>query len=301
MYLTSLPDHTEPGFDEQLHFSRFRQQNMVFDAASTRSYCPRHVGCLSIKTVSCGEEWYGIDGRQLAVRPGQFLVLNDDQEYACHIDTTEKVSIFSVFFKREFAASVLQDALSPEEGSLDDPTNPGVNPEFFQTLTDTDPLLEQQLLGLKVQLRYGNEPGMMDEYLIFLLRHLMRVHRLAIRQASQVNATKFITRKEIYKRLCVAKDLMHTAFMCRMDLTMIGRAACMSVPQLVRQFKTVFNKTPHQYLTDIRLAHAARLLKHSHLSLQEITGSCGFEDASSFCRIFKLHYGFSPIHFRSAP
>ena len=115
MYLTSLPDHSDPGFDEQLHFSRFQQHNMVFDAVSSRSWCARHVGCLSIKTIHSGEEWYGVDGRQLAVRPGQFLILNNDQEYSCHIDTTEKVSVFSVFFKKDLASSILHDALSREE------------------------------------------------------------------------------------------------------------------------------------------------------------------------------------------
>jgi len=301
MYLTSLPDHSDPGFDEQLHFSRFQQHNMVFDAVSSRSWCPRHVGCLSIKTVRSGEEWYGVDGRRLAVRPGQFLLLNNDQEYSCHIDTTEKVRVFSVFFKKDFASSILHDALSREERSLDDPSLSGSTPEFFQTLTDIDPLLEQQLAGLTAALKaHGYEPAVMDEHLIFLLHHLIRVHTSAIRQASQVDAVRFHTRTEVYRRLCIARDLMHSTFMERADLSAIGQTACLSVPQLVRQFKAVFHKTPHQYLTGIRLAHAARLLKHSLLSVQEITSSCGFENTSAFCRIFKMQYGVSPIQFRSA-
>jgi len=301
MYLTSLPDHSSPGFDEQLHFNRFRQHNMVFDAVSSRSWCPRHVGCLSIKTVSSGEEWYGVDGRRLAVRPGQFLILNNDQEYSCQIDTTEKVRVFSVFFKKDFASSILHDAQSREERSLDDPFLSGSTPEFFQTLTDIDLLLEQQLTELTAALnQHGYEPALMDEHLIFLLRHLIRVHTTAMHQANQANAVRLHTRTEIYRRLCIARDLMHSTFMEPSDLSALGQAACLSVPQLVRQFKAVWHKTPHQYLTGVRLAHAARLLKHSFLSVQEITCSCGFEDASAFCRIFKSQYGVSPIHFRKA-
>lgn len=302
MYLTSLPDHSDPGFDEQLHFSRFQQHNMVFDAVSSRSWCPRHVGCLSIKTVRSGEEWYGVDGRRLAIRPGQFLILNNDQEYSCQIDTTEKVRVFSVFFKKDFASSILRDALSREESSLDDPFLSGSTPEFFQTLTDIDPLLEQQLMALTASLNgHGYEPAMMDEHLIFLLRHLIRVHTSAMRQANQANAVRLPTRTEIYRRLCIARDLMHSAFMEPSDLSALGQAACLSVPQLVRQFKAVFHKTPHQYLTGVRLAHAARLLKHSFLSVQEITCACGFENASAFCRAFRAEYGVSPIRYRNYP
>jgi len=301
MYLTSLPDHSDPGFDEQLHFSRFQQHNMVFNAISSKSWCPRHVGCLSIKTVSSGEEWYGIDGRRLAVRPGQFLILNNDQEYSCQIDTTEKVRVFSVFFKKDFASSILHDALSGEERSLEAPSLSGNTPEFFQTLTDIDPQLEQHLARLTIALdRHGYEPAMMDERLIFLLRHLIRIHTSAMHQASQVNAVRFPTRTEIYRRLCIARDFMHSSFMEPSELSAIGQAACLSVPQLVRQFKAVFHRTPHQYLTGVRLAHAARLLKHSFLSVQEITCSCGFENTSAFCRVFKAQYGVSPLHFRKA-
>jgi AraC-like DNA-binding protein len=300
MYLTSLPDHSDPCFDEQLHFSRFRQHNMVFDALSGRSYCPRHVGCLSIKTVGHGEEWYGVDGRRLVVRPGQFLILNNDQEYSCHIETDEKVSVFSVFFKKDFAASILQDAISPDERSLEDPSIHGNTPEFFQTLTDIDNVLERQLQRLKTTLKVNAyEPAMVDEHLVFLLRGLLQAHRTALYQAGLVNAVKMPTRMEIFRRLCIARDFMHSSFMERSELYDIGQASCLSVPQLVRQFKAVFQRTPHQYLTGIRLGHAARLLKNSPLSVQEIACSCGFEDSSAFCRIFRLKYGLSPLLFRS--
>src|SRR6478736_5764344 len=68
MYFTSLPDHSNPLFDEQLHFSRFKKQNIIFNAPSKESHCDNHVGCLSFKTLlNGGEEWYGVNNRQLAV------------------------------------------------------------------------------------------------------------------------------------------------------------------------------------------------------------------------------------------
>ena len=92
MYFTSLPDHREPGFDEQLHFSKFKRHNIIFNALSSKSHCEHHVGCLSIKTVSCGEEWYQTSSNPLAVKPGQFLVLNDDQEYSSWINSSNVVN-----------------------------------------------------------------------------------------------------------------------------------------------------------------------------------------------------------------
>lgn len=301
MYFKSLPDHTAPGFDEQLHFSKFKKHNIVFNALSSKSRCDDHVGCLSLKTVLSGEEWYGVNRRRIAVRPGQFLVLNDDQNYSCNIDTAEKVRVLSVFFKKDFAASVFSDALCSEETSLDRPfdINTGM-PEFFQTLNPIDAQLNRQLTGLMTDLEtYGYNDWRVDEHLVFTMRHLITVHKTELRAAGRVAAIKPQTKAEIHKRLCLARDLLHSSFTEELDLQTISAEACLSVPQLVRQFKAVFQTTPHQYLTRIRLAHANGLLKHTALPVNEITWMCGFADTSAFCRAFKTAYGVQPLAFRA--
>jgi AraC family transcriptional regulator len=300
MYFTSLPDHNNPDFDEALHYSRFRKHNIVFNAVSYRSYCERHVGCLSLKRVLGGEEWYGVDRRQLVVRPGQFLILNDDQEYSCRIDTAGEVRVQSVFFRTDFVASVFRDAMRGEESSLDNPFEAGAPPlEFFQALNDMDPALEQQLQGLVTALEEGGyDRGMVDERLVFLLQHLIRLHKTEVAHADRVSAMRPGTRKEIYKRLCIAKDLLHSCFIDKPDLAVLSNTACLSTPQLIRQFKAVFRTTPHRYLTRVRLAHAARLLQDTAAPIHEITWQCGFENTSAFCRAFKAEYGVPPLHFR---
>jgi transcriptional regulator GlxA family with amidase domain len=86
--------------------------------------------------------------------------------------------------------------------------------------------------------------------------------------------------------------------MDKVDLSAISNLACLSVPQLVRQFKFVFHATPHQYLVRIRLKRAAELLKLTNKPVHEITWKCGFENFSAFCRAFKSEYGVQPGHFR---
>ena len=99
MYFTQLPDHSRPDFDEDLHFSRFKKQNIVFNALSTQAGCDNHIGCLSFK-------------------------------------------------KNEFASAVLKDAV--DAFSLDNPINTYL--EFFQTLYDIDPALNQNLNNFITQL-----------------------------------------------------------------------------------------------------------------------------------------------------
>jgi AraC-type DNA-binding domain-containing proteins len=300
MYFTSLPDHTKPGFDEALHFSNFQKHNIIFNALSSRSHCDNHVGCLSFKTVLNGEEWYGIDKHRVAVRPGKFLILNNDQNYSCSIDHDEKVRVLSFFFQKEFAAAVFRDVLHSEETSLDTPFAPGEKPpEFFQTLYDITPELQLQLSSLISSLESsGYSNAMVDEHIVFLLHYLVRTHRSETTRIQSVNALKSSTKTEIYKRLCIARDVLHSSYMDQPDLQALSNLACLSVPQLVRQFKTVFQTTPHQYLIRIRLEHAAELLKQTQKPVHEITWMCGFENTSAFCRAFRAVYGVQPVTFR---
>jgi AraC-like DNA-binding protein len=299
MYFTSIPDHKSPKFNEELHFSQFNHHNIIFNVQPEKTYCEQHRGFLSIKIVSSGEEWYQINNREVAVRPGQFLLLNHGQDYTCRADSPVDLKIQSVFFTKSFSSSVFRDALNDELTMLDLPFEQGQSLEFFQTLYRTDEAVAQKFNQLISELNnVGFQKSSVDEHLVFLLHYLISLHKKEAKRAKEVKALKPSTQKEIYKRLCAAKDLMHSTFSNDLDLSLIGTSACLSVPQLVRQFKSAFGVTPHQYLLQIRLQNAHSLLKNSSLSVQEITWSCGFENASAFCRAFKSSYGESPLFFR---
>ena len=302
MYYTRLPDASEPGFDEQRHFSQFKKHNVVFNAWSNGSHCDDHIGCLSLKTVLSGEEWYTIDRRQIAVRPGQFLILNDDQRYGCHVQKGEPAKVLSIFFKREFAGAVFRDCLRSEEDSTDNPHDEGNDtPEFFQTLHAVKPRLFRQLRDLTTHLDgLGDHTGLTDEHLLFLLRQLVRTHKSEVNGAGRIDAVKASTRKEIFSRVCLAKDLLHSAYREKLDLDTIGKAACLSVPQLVRQFKYAFQVTPHCYLSRVRLDHAADFLRRTDLPVMDVSWLCGFENPSAFGRAFKAQYGIQPAQYRRA-
>lgn len=65
-----------------------------------------------------------------------------------------------------------------------------------------------------------------------------------------------------------------------------------------RRFKEETNRTPRQYLTELRLHMALRMLQTEMLSVKEIADRCGFPDVSYFCRLFKQYRSVTPEQFR---
>ena len=67
-----------------------------------------------------------------------------------------------------------------------------------------------------------------------------------------------------------------------------------------RLFKQETGKTPLQYLTELRLTHAKRLLcDHHRQSIETIAHECGFADSFYFSKCFKKHVGTSPQGYRN--
>lgn len=68
-----------------------------------------------------------------------------------------------------------------------------------------------------------------------------------------------------------------------------------------RCFKSVYNKTPKEYLTQLRIEQAKEMLIHeSYISVNHVAESCGFADSFYFCTYFKKKVGISPLQFRKS-
>lgn len=69
---------------------------------------------------------------------------------------------------------------------------------------------------------------------------------------------------------------------------------------LYRSFKSFFNCTVNEYVTDERIKKAKKLLTNTDMNVSVIAGSVGFENYSYFSRLFKEKTGVSPIRYRNA-
>jgi AraC-like DNA-binding protein len=73
----------------------------------------------------------------------------------------------------------------------------------------------------------------------------------------------------------------------------------MSVAAFSRYFKHHTRKTFSDYVTEIRISHACRLLMENNLSISEISYRSGFDNLSNFYRHFKKTIGIVPKDYRN--
>lgn len=68
----------------------------------------------------------------------------------------------------------------------------------------------------------------------------------------------------------------------------------------IRLFKKYVGKTIIEYITDLRLSYAAKLLANTDMSVITVSTSVGYDNSSFFAKKFKEKYCASPVDYRNS-
>ncbi|AWF81298.1 AraC family transcriptional regulator [Microbulbifer sp. A4B17] len=146
-------------------------------------------------------------------------------------------------------------------------------------------------LGLYlVELFFGHDIAM----------NLAKFFVIDIGRSTQLTYSPLISKKyHKDKGIMAIQNWLEEHYCSTIMIDQIGEQFGFSNRTMLRRFKQATGATPSQYLQEIRLDAATKLLVQSNKSIQEITHAIGYEDISSFTRLFKRKSGLSPSHYRA--
>ena len=100
--------------------------------------------------------------------------------------------------------------------------------------------------------------------------------------------------------LRIASSITHleTHFAESIQLEELVQMANMSKRSFLRVFESAMGCTPIAYLIQLRMNHAAKLLRSTNRSVTDIAYDVGFNDSNYFTRQFRKHFGVSPRVYR---
>ena len=101
------------------------------------------------------------------------------------------------------------------------------------------------------------------------------------------------------RRVQKVKQYINDHYRDSLHLEELARLVGMTPTSFSRFFKLRTGKSLSDYVLDIRLGFAARLLVDSTRNVSEICYECGFNNLSNFNRIFKGRRGVTPKEFRA--
>lgn len=137
---------------------------------------------------------------------------------------------------------------------------------------------------LDKQLHEGSGSAYTQHQMLLLLIQLLHE-----KHGSQLN---------LDRRVLTAKQFLDDHFRQPVSTAKLAGVAHLSPRQLNDLFRNQVGLTPHQYLTELRMKEAWRLLEQTDLSVQRIADAVGYNSLSSFSARFSGHFGKAPSHFR---
>lgn len=262
-----------------------------------------HVSRLSIRCMLNGEQHYRVGNHDVLVTPENYLVVNQGQRYKTSFHGDQKLEMILVAFKPGFAEGLLNSLIKTEDQLLADPFHFSSQPvTFFEKTYEADPLLSKYFERLR-KLMNGDRALAaaidLDHLYTKMLTRLFFIHLGLKKEVDRLGAVKASTRLELYRRLHVARDYMDAHACEKLSLHTISKEACLSVHHFKRSFHSLFGISPHQYLLTKKIGKARQLLAQKELKTSDVCIATGFENVSSFIRLFRAHTGTTPGTFRS--
>jgi len=144
----------------------------------------------------------------------------------------------------------------------------------------------------------SSETETFDQYLHFL----KIIYELSQAEDSKILASSSFAgaaRDKESRRVMKVKQYINDHYSEDLSLDNLASMVGMAPSAFSRFFKTRTGRTLSDYIIDIRLGNAARLLVDTTENVSEICYSCGFNNLSNFNRIFKAKRGYTPRDFRT--
>ncbi len=274
--------------------ARLGEHNLVLHASARRHSVHEFAGPLSIKTVVRGRVSWVVGGRELVVSPTSFLVLAAGERYSMEIDEPDPVETCCAFFGSGFLEQVALDLTSGAEAALDAPDRMGPPLAYLSAVHgDRERTLTNRVATLAQRCEKQLNPSGAEEGFLLLGITLLEFYRQIRAQIARVPSLRASTRQELFRRLLIGRDYIHSHYSESVSLGNVARAACLSLFHFHRGFTLAFQETPHDYLTGLRLAQAREMIERGS-SVLEACVAVGFSSPSAFSRLFRARLGQAP-------
>lgn len=283
-----------------IEFADRASQNLLLRGRNTHYYWSGEQ-TLSIKSFVGGRALYSLGGARYAVDDASYFVVNRAQPYTIEIANEQPLESFCVFFTPTLASDAHHTLHTPAARLLDAPEPNVAAISFYERLFPHDDIVTPLLFDLREKTRLTPPDALwLDERCHELMHALLRAHHLVRREVEALPSARATTRDEIYRRVYRAREYMAALYHTPITLDELSHVACLSPNHLLRSYRQVLRQTPHQFLTERRLARARELLTTTDESITAICFDVGFTSLGSFSSLFRRVVGVSPEQFRRA-
>jgi AraC-like DNA-binding protein len=188
--------------------------------------------------------------------------------------------------------------------------NPGIFQQMFDSVKEFEGIKEmiaQASKGIKI---FGETKKIIAEKLLSLtsakgfekveaLLRIMHLISISLEKSFIVNKEVNEFESQNSDRLINVINFIKNNLHEQISLKQVADIACMTEQSLCRYFKKRTKMSFSQYLLDLRMANARKILIELDKPISDIAYLCGYNSSSHFCKVFRDHTGQSPYQYKA--
>lgn len=201
----------------------------------------------------------------------------------------EQMNVFQVSLEKGFFSSMIghEDKWSENLLRKLEKQEPFFGGKSSHSVT---PLMRHLIQSLKSVQDQGSIGNLRRQSLLF---ELLAIQLEQVKQLdTKSEASVFSVHDQ--EKLHALRLYVEQHFLDDLSLNGLSRISTLNEFKLKKGFKALFNTSVFEYIKQLRMEHASRLIRDDRKTIEEVAAILGYEYANHFSAAFKKHYGSSP-------
>jgi len=243
--------------------------------------------------------WYRVNNKEHAVKQGNFLLACKQPGVNAYFDSRDIVKSICIDICPATVSEAFTVLTAQNDHEFDNYMAGYFKaPEFFEAVCPVGgSQFDKKLTDLVAAIQQGNVAYINKEWFLDLVEKIIFHEYGNYLALNGIHSVRLETRKEILRRLKIAKQYIDDQYLDIGDITEVANMCNMSEFHFFRSFRQAFHTTQYQYILTKRLELSKQLLLAGSASVTGVAVHCNFPDVYTFSKAFKRHFSISPSGF----
>lgn len=233
----------------------------------------------SLKFCLSGLEIYRINGYEKRLNPGEFILVNPDQNFEIIADKKNTEGI-CLFFENNSENNISDTVFENRKYNLLD------NIELMNIISS----IKHNLVINRLQRTNINFNSLLD-----LLTNDNNIFKHSLNGLEMKNSE---LSTDLAHRLIKVKEFIDSNYYENLDIDQLANLSYMSKFHFLRMYKKMFGISPYRYILELKLIESKKLLKN--LNTVEVSKLLNFSDRSAFSNKFKKRFSLNPSEYKNS-
>jgi AraC-like DNA-binding protein len=283
--------------ENKLSLNKASDSDVVYYSELNEWFTRNAFRSFSLKYVVDRCIYYKAGNKEHAVNGGNFLLACKQPFVNAYFDSKKSVKSICIDICQETVAEAFTVLTAQNDHDFDNYlAGYFKTPDFFEAVCPVNAApFGNKLNDLVTAIANGQAYQHIDREWFLDLAEKIIFHEYGNYLAlNGIRSVKLETRKEILRRLKIAKQYMDDEFPDIDDISQVAVFCNMSEFHFFRSYKQAFGISPYQYLLSRRLDLAKDLIIKGDMTITHVAAHCNFPDIFTFSKAFKRRFKISP-------